>query len=212
MGKCKTISFWTPRVNKWKTNFRLCHWSSSIFFSPNYLAIFDDQNGKYDYTGFDYQHYSIGISAIETSSVDCEDARYSQYCQANDSFYNPKKEPIISQRNLADYQLITEPHHACERGKAILPWIIYRENYSEYKCNGYEAFDIKINANNQDITVTCIKQNAGKENYYEQVYFDEQGNQVVLDRHFICPDPERFCRTMKLSSEDTGNPWKVAEK
>ncbi|EAY11994.1 hypothetical protein TVAG_271770 [Trichomonas vaginalis G3] len=53
---------------------------------------------------------------------------------------------------------------------------------------------------NEETTTTCNKQNAGKESSYKLKVIDEQGNQVVLDRHFICPDPERFCRTMKLSS------------
>ncbi|EAY01094.1 hypothetical protein TVAG_026830 [Trichomonas vaginalis G3] len=30
--------------------------------------------------------------------------------------------------------------------------------------------------------------------------FDKDGNNVLYDRYYTCPDPERFCRTMKLSS------------
>ncbi|EAY11992.1 hypothetical protein TVAG_271750 [Trichomonas vaginalis G3] len=29
---------------------------------------------------------------------------------------------------------------------------------------------------------------------------DSSGNEIIYYRHFTCPDPERFCRTMKLSS------------
>ncbi|EAY11996.1 GP63-like [Trichomonas vaginalis G3] len=166
-------------------------------FHPNYLINYSEQSRNVDFTGFDYKHYGQGIHMIHESQVNCSNDEYKQYCIAKDSFYNPKKQSYISSNMFADYQLITDPFHICEKGKAIIPGI---ERCSDYTCHGYESFNLKISKNEGEIEITCNKQNAGKELSYKVVYIDENGNAHIFDSYYRCPDPERFCRTMKLSS------------
>ena len=133
-------------------------------------TLYNGYNGKKDFTGFDFQHYSSIDYLIKISQVDCNNAGYEKYCRANNTYYNPKQEPYISLLTVSDYQTVSQPIYVCEKGKAILPGNSHEENCSEYKCNGYESFEMKINANNKEITVICNKQNAGNESFYEQTY------------------------------------------
>ncbi|EAY20145.1 GP63-like [Trichomonas vaginalis G3] len=84
-------------------------------FPSNYLMT------TQDFTGFDYRHYGSGEEFDIVSNIPCDNEFYSPYCNAMDSFYNPKKETYIGSSIFVDLQLLPKPSQVCEEGKAILP-------------------------------------------------------------------------------------------
>ncbi|EAY02379.1 GP63-like [Trichomonas vaginalis G3] len=162
-----------------------------LSFPSNYLI------SPNDFTGFDYNHYGNYDYLHQQSDVDCQNPQFDLYCKAKDTFYNPKNFPYFYANILADFQTIPYPSQVCEKGKAILPGLTFTEYCYDYVCHGYDSFEIKIS---EKVIITCNKENAGLSSYYQLPMSDEEGNIQIENRIFTCPDPERFCRTMKLSS------------
>ena len=170
-------------------------------FPSNYLIKYDGEDEKSDYTGFDFLHFGKPSDITSTSNIDCENDDFKQYCKANTKFYNPENKLFIRNNTLGDYQMLSIPYKVCETGKAMLPGYIYEENCHEYICNGYESLFMEIIVNNDKInTLTCNRWKKGMKFYYEQEHHRDDRYSYLHKRYFTCPDPERFCRTMKLSS------------
>lgn len=164
-----------------------------IVLPSNYIANDDADFEFMDLTGFDYKHLGIG-GWFNDSSVNCSESYFGQYCKLKDTYYNPKHKKTIGTQ-LADFQAYPSPVKVCPKGQAILPGIITKNPCGEYKCNGYERFEIKVNDEIDGIkTIVCTKENVGK--YFNfSALFDGQ----IRTKRASCPDPERFCRTMKLT-------------
>lgn len=159
-----------------------------LVFPDEYIS---NENNT-DYTGFDFSYFK---SRQYASSKNCSSWHYRPFCDG-EKFYNPKHYERVG-KEFYDYADFKETLYQCPKGTALLPSIYKYEytqmdqkeklNCSEYKCNGFESFSMNLIINETtNKTVECSKSNIGQE-------FNT--TEFILK----CPDPERFCRTMRLN-------------
>ncbi|EAX96018.1 GP63-like [Trichomonas vaginalis G3] len=161
--------------------------------------------------GFDYRSFEVHQIFLKDNENTCKHAGFELYCSdAKYKFYNPNKEPLIGIDYLADFQKIIDPEYYCENKKVILPGYLndmpksdYAEGHFEnlcgtFKCNGYESFEFNVvDADNKEITQKCTKENINSSFIYPVKFISDKTNRVSKINY--CPDPEQFCRTIKLS-------------
>ncbi|EAX96019.1 GP63-like [Trichomonas vaginalis G3] len=164
--------------------------------------------------GFDYRSITAYYNKLILEEyIDCSNPFFQLYCgEARYAFYNPVKSPVISSDILADYQLTIYPELYCWNNTANLPGRLtdvpqytnagdlkIDDICGTYKCNNYESFDFTIkDADGKTITKTCSKKNINEEfNHTLKAHYNN--TEYIITKTNYCPDPERFCRTMKLS-------------
>ena len=142
-----------------------------------------NQRDTLPYTGFDFKFWG---PAKHVGPPSCPGH---SYCDAK-SFYNPNNYITISDSAVFDYMKFIYPNNVCPRGEAAIPSTYYGLQCSTYQCNGYESFTYDVKKERGYYRLTCDKSNVG------------QRLNAAIDRYhprtIWCPDPERFCRTMKL--------------
>lgn len=92
----------------------------------------------------------------------------------------------------------------CPSGQALLPstWTdtaLSSQKCGEFQCWGFDSFTIEVlnnSDNNTFQTVECTKNNIGQTFEIPLAH----GNETAT-RQVTCPNPERFCRTMRLYGE-----------
>lgn len=156
-----------------------------------------------DAAGFDFKFFGRA-SVMNTSRINCRnptsDATQA-YCSARETFYNPKNLNQIGAVWVYDFIPFKMPEVVCPSGKAVIPGQINSgkiDRCGEYTCNGYDNFTIRLyNEIGSDSynTVTCTKAIAGVP-FTSNIYI--KGDTRHYPKVSWCPDPERFCRTMKL--------------
>ncbi|EAX96020.1 GP63-like [Trichomonas vaginalis G3] len=162
--------------------------------------------------GFDYRSITNNYNYLLDSNVDCNNSLFQHYCsEGRYLFYNPNKESYIGGDPASDYQRFPRPEFYCVNNTANLPG--YLDDYGPYeygqlkfehlcgtyKCNDYESFEFSvIDAEGKTVSKTCSKTNIKEEfNHSIKVYYNN--TEYIIKKINRCPDPERFCRTMKLS-------------
>lgn len=164
---------------------------------------FKDSN-YFKFTHYDYKMGSRFEPPQMKANLDCtNDTSY--YCRGF-KFYNPFNESYISMFRENDHvDFISAPQVVCPKGMALLhgnnsPQISIRE-CGYYKCNKYDSFTYYIPnsayINFKPLNITCNKTNIGQK-FYFVLYTIMVGYWQYSERDLICPDPELFCRRVKL--------------
>lgn len=150
-------------------------------------------------TSFDFKYYGE-IQKIATNSIDCGRNNNNGFYCSNKEFYNPNKWTTLGSDKYADRIPYVAPTYTiCGAGEALLPSDYSNDGNQqcgEYQCWGFDAFSIKVYTNIDKSTyetVECTPDNIGQE-------FDIplKSGENNYSRKVWCPNPERFCRTMKL--------------
>lgn len=139
-------------------------------------------------TSFDFSY--AGRTYFLQEPMNCrtmENYNSKLYCPAKE-FYNPDDEGDIGFA-VFDFMSFKPPQLVCPYGKALLPT---KNHYicGEYECNGYDSFKWRFYNNSND---------------YKIIEYDKStiGLNFTLktgryESEVFCPDPERFCRSIKL--------------
>lgn len=144
-------------------------------------------------TGFDYKYVAYSTRG---HIPDCNDDK--EYCKGK-NFYNPNNQNVGEQPDF-DYMNFFYPTDICPRGKAMIPSTLAgaRPRCGEYACHGYSSFEWrfydKLKDPNSYITYTCNKSNIGKHIHSYTYLYGRMAYYYLM----YCPDPERFCRSVKL--------------
>ncbi|EAY04847.1 GP63-like [Trichomonas vaginalis G3] len=162
-------------------------------------------------TSFDFKHYGGFAGFFLDSNVRCpnDNVMYKKYCEARYNYYNPDKKEFVQPLDMFDFINVTYPKNACDSGFAILPGAIYEpgveEKCSFYICNKFESFDIyldnySVKDDKYDFKkITCDKNTIGKTYMHKMKGYDEKTKKnYEAIKYSTCPDPEIFCRTVKL--------------
>lgn len=150
------------------------------------------------YTGFDYKYWG---DKSYSSPPKCEPGKNEYYCNAKE-FFNPLNLSYVGKDEIYDYMTYKNPTHVCPKGKAMLPTnFIEGDDWGqlcgEYECTeDFQKFTWRnYIANSQEYDlVNCTKENVGK---IQNIPVRLKSGRTY-NRNLICPDPERFCRTVKL--------------
>ena len=167
---------------------------------------------SYNTVGFNYKSISNKLPIFNVSEDVCKYLEFEKYCNDKDNqFYNPNREKFVSADIISDYQKYNDQEYYCENNKAVLPGHLmdmpeteYTEGHFEnlcgtYKCNGYESFEFHtVDADNKEVTYQCTKNNINESFSYPVKFISGKSHRVLKVNY--CPDPERFCRTIKLDS------------
>lgn len=165
---------------------------------PAYYNYDASNNYPIGYTGFNFKYYGP-TNAYNAPSCPNSNSDLQKYCNAK-SFYNPKSYSKTGQDAVYDFMPLIYPNSVCPKGQAtLLTSLQGSKQCGTYKCNGYESFTIEvpIDTFGGKKTVTCTKSNVGK--VTSDPLYISSDHQWSMQRMYWCPDPERFCRSVKLS-------------
>ncbi|EAX76790.1 GP63-like [Trichomonas vaginalis G3] len=152
-------------------------------------------------SGFSFKFYGNSDS-INTVSCPNNNSYYNHYCNGKE-FYNVLDSSKIGDDWSYDYIPFKYPSNVCKTGDAVLPGMLTCGNYS---CNGFDSFSINAvspDKYNKQYIINCTKDTIGK-TFSKRV----QNAWGSTTANIICPNPERFCRSVTLEEMHfTSNPF-----
>lgn len=157
----------------------------------SFPALYLSNNTYPDKSGFSFKFFGTS-DAINTVKCPSNDSYYSYYCNG-EKFYNVLDSSHIGSDWPYDYIPFKYPSNVCKNGEAVLPGMVTCGNYS---CNGFESFSINAvqpDSYNKQFIINCTKDTIGK-TFTKRVQQAWGSTKATV----VCPDPERFCRSVTL--------------
>lgn len=159
------------------------------------------QHNNCNGVGFNYKFFGASVYQSQTKKANDD------YYQNAKKFFNPKDVDEIGIQDVYDFDRFVYPNNVCLDGKAFLPGVA---SCVPYTCNNYESFTITLETSNDHSTseFTCTKDDVGKEKEYKYTV-----GQAYAMKKYTCVDPERFCRSVKLTEMNfVADPFEDASK